>query len=57
MVTPILYEGANSTRAYFPASVWYRLYTGEAIYGPTWSNVVNELPERIHMYIKEGSIV
>eukprot|EP01015_Nassula_variabilis_P009121 TRINITY_DN1721_c0_g1_i17.p1 TRINITY_DN1721_c0_g1~~TRINITY_DN1721_c0_g1_i17.p1 ORF type:complete len:577 (+),score=89.71 TRINITY_DN1721_c0_g1_i17:780-2510(+) len=57
MVTPILHPGTNSTRAYFPASVWYRLYTGEAIYGPCWQDVVNELPERIHLYIKEGSIV
>ena len=35
LVSPILYEGTTTTRAYFPAGVWYNLYTGLAIDGGT----------------------
>ena len=28
LVSPILYNGTTTARAYFPAGVWYNLYTG-----------------------------
>ena len=31
LVSPILYEGTTTARAYFPAGVWYNLYTGLAV--------------------------
>lgn len=34
MVSPVLAEGATSTVAYFPAGVWYDLYTGAATTSP-----------------------
>ena len=34
MVSPVLAEGASSTVAYFPAGVWYDLYSGAAITSP-----------------------
>ena len=34
MISPVLFEGANATSAYFPAGDFYDLYTGTAVTSP-----------------------
>ncbi|CAM0142249.1 hypothetical protein VKS41_002270 [Umbelopsis sp. WA50703] len=56
LISPIVYQGANSIDAKFPAGVWYDWKDGTAISGPTTQTLHANLTE-IPIHIRGGSII
>lgn len=56
LISPIVYEGANSIDAKFPAGIWYDWKDGTAISGPTTQTLQANLTE-IPIHVRAGSII
>ncbi|GFS01222.1 sucrase-isomaltase, intestinal [Elysia marginata] len=55
LVSPVLAQGANSVRAYFPDDTWYDYLTGEAILQGT---VTLETPlDKFNLHIRSGHVI
>ena len=55
LVAPVLEEGAESKKVYFPKGTWYSLFNGDVISGGSEKTVSATL-DTIPVYLREGTV-